>query len=89
MQPRPVRVEVTVAAGGGEAAEARLVRGVPALGGRQGQRGGQQQEHWGPHRDWLTVTLILLGAGVRSLQCIVLLLYCTQLLCSRKLKNGS
>ena len=71
VQPGPVRVEVTVAAGGGEAAEARLVRGVPALGGRQGQRGGQQQQHRGPHPDWLTVTLI---TGCR---CEEFTMYCT------------
>ena len=71
MQPGPVRVEVTVAAGGGEAAEARLVRGVPALGGRPRDGGGQQQQHRGPHRDWLTVTLIT------ECRCEEFTMYCT------------
>ena len=75
MQPRPVWVEVTVAAGGGEAAEARLVRGVPALGGRPRDGGGQQQQHRAPHGDWRTVTLITECRCEELIQCIVLLRY--------------
>ena len=102
MQPGPVWVEVTVAAGGGEAAEARLVRGVPysteqystvqcstvqystvqylvrgvpALGGRPRDGGGQQQQHRAPHGDWRTVTLITECRCEELIQCIVLLRY--------------
>ena len=75
MQPGPVWVEVTVAAGGGEAAEARLVRGVPALGGRPLDGGGQQQQHRAPHGDWRTVTLITECRCEELIQCIVLLRY--------------
>ena len=107
MQPGPVWVEVTVAAGGGEAAEARLVRGVPystvqrstvhystvqystvqystvqylvrgvpALGGRPRDGGGQQQQHRAPHGDWRKVTLITECRCEELIQCIVLLRY--------------